>query len=223
MGTDHVLIRLRDVAFHYEPARPVLRDVSLELCADDRVGLAGPNGSGKTTLLSLVVGLLRPVAGEITIFGQARTRERDFYDVRTRVGLVFQDPEDQLFCTTVAEDVAFGPLNLGLSRDEVARRVADTLDELDLAHLADRVTYRLSFGEKKLVSLATVLAMQPEVLLLDEPTAGVDPEHEQRIGEILERTDRSMIVVSHDESVLDRLTHRRLVLKDATLHKLEQS
>ena len=138
------------------------------------MALLGPNGCGKTTLLHLIVGLLRPSAGQIEAFGRQRMAEADFHEVRRRVGLLFQDADDQLFCPTVAEDVAFGPLNLGKSRDEVRRIVAGTLDSLGLAGYEHRVTYRLSGGEKRLVALATVLAMQPEVLLLDEPSGGLD-------------------------------------------------
>ena len=130
------------------------------------MGLTGPNGSGKSTLLKLIVGLVRATAGRVEVFGRFRTCERDFHEVRGRVGLLFQDSDDQLFCPTVAEDVAFGPLNLGQSRDAARRIVTETLDALGLADYQDRITYQLSGGEKRLVALAAVLAMQPEVLLL---------------------------------------------------------
>jgi len=216
MGDD-TLIQLHHVTFGYVPDRSVLSNVSLTLRAGDRVGLTGPNGSGKTTLLRLLVGLHRPQHGRIVMFGRDRCREKDFVEVRARAGLLFQDPEDQLFCPTVAEDVAFGPLNLGMPRDEANRVVHTTLAQLDLLHVADAVTYHLSYGQKKLVALASVLAMKPEVLLLDEPTASLDDEHRERTMQILTRLNLPLITASHDRGFLDRITNRRLRLADAAL------
>jgi len=222
------LISLRGVSFSYEPDRPVLRGMDLELHEGERVGLIGQNGSGKTTLLHLIVGLLRPAAGVIEVFGLARRREADFAEVRARVGLLFQDPDDQLFCPTVAEDVAFGPLNLGKGRDEVRDIVAETLKSLGLEGYENRITYKLSGGEKRLASLATVLAMRPEVLLLDEPTAGLDEDTVERVVRILDglphggqvelsfgrpaRGPLSMIIVSQDHEFLRRTTGRTVCL-----------
>ncbi len=148
------------------------------------------------------------------IFGRPRRREGDFIEVRRKVGLLFQDPEDQLFCPTVAEDVAFGPLNLGRSREQARATVSETLAELGLREYEDRLTHRLSFGEKRLVSLATVLAMKPDVLLLDEPTAGLDEDTCERITELLAHLDQAMIIASHDEQLLKRLTSSRIVLRN---------
>ena len=211
------LISLADVSFAYTPERPVLTACNLRLGRGERVGLWGSNGSGKSTLLALVVGLVRPSAGRIEAFGKVRSLERDFFEVRCRAGLLFQDADDQLFSPTVAEDVAFGPLNLGTPRDEVHRIVADTLELLGLGGYEDRVTYKLSGGEKRLVSLATVLAMQPEVLLLDEPTAGLDEAATERVTEILARLDQSMILVTHDRRLLDTLATRRTRLEGGKL------
>ena len=158
------LIEFHDVDFAYDPGRPVLTGCSFALGPASGWRLVGPNGSGKTTLLHLIVGLLRPARGRIVAFGRERTAEADFHEVRRRAGLLFQDADDQLFCPTVAEDVAFGPLNLGKPREEVRRIVAATLDSLGLAGYEHRITYHLSGGEKRLVALATVLAMQPDVL-----------------------------------------------------------
>jgi cobalt/nickel transport system ATP-binding protein len=192
------LVRFDQVDFSYSPDRPVLSACSFCLQPGERLALTGANGSGKTTLLHLIVGLLRPAAGRIEIFGQPRAVESDFHEVRRRIGLVFQDADDQLFCPTVAEDVAFGPLNLGKPREEVRRTVSETLQSLGLDGYGHRVTYRLSGGEKRLVALATVLAMQPEVLLLDEPTAGLDDAATQRLTQILSRLPQAMLVVSHN-------------------------
>ena len=215
--SDPVVLRLNALGFAYDAQRPVFEGLDFELQAGERVGLVGPNGSGKTTLLHLIVGLLRPTGGEIEAFGKLRSREPDFFEVRQRAGLVFQDPEDQLFCPTVAEDVAFGPLNLGKSRDEVDAVVAETLDSLGLAGYQDRITYKLSGGEKRLVSLATVLAMKPDVLLLDEPTSGLDEAAEERLLDILIRLPLAMIVASHDRAFLARLVTRTVRLADGKL------
>ncbi len=211
------LIEFENVEFNYGPARPVLRDCSFALAPSERLALLGANGSGKSTLLRLAVGLLHPRAGRIAAFGQPRAVERDFHEVRRRAGMLFQDSDDQLFCPTVAEDVAFGPLNLGKPRDEVRRITAETLRNVGLEGYEHRITYRLSGGEKRLVALATVLAMQPEVLLLDEPTAGLDEASSQRILQLLARLPQAMILVSHDRDFLGRIATHRLRLSEGRL------
>jgi cobalt/nickel transport system ATP-binding protein len=207
------LVELRDVHFAYEAERPVLAGASLRVHPGERVSILGGNGAGKTTLLHAIVGLVRPQAGEVVAFGEARRREKDFWSVRKRVGLLFQDPDDQLFCPTVREDVAFGPLNLGRTREEARAVVAETLERLRIAELADRVTHRLSGGEKRIVALATVLAMEPELLLLDEPTLGLDEPAYERLCEILAELPQAMCVVSHDRSFHDRLCVRAVELR----------
>jgi cobalt/nickel transport system ATP-binding protein len=206
------LIRLEGVAFAYAPGRPLLAGVDFSLSPGERVALLGANGAGKTTVLHLIVGLLRPQSGTVTAFGLPRRRERDFHEVRARVGLLFQDPDDQLFCPSVGEDVAFGPLNLGRSPTE-ARAIADeTLARLGLAGYAQRITHRLSGGEKRLVTLACVLAMAPEVLLLDEPTAGLDEDAEARLRDCLAALPQAMVIVSHDRAFRENLATRALRL-----------
>lgn len=200
------LIRFHDVAFSYAPERPVLAECNFQLMPGERLALIGPNGSGKTTLLHLAVGLLRPTAGRVEAFGKVRRAEADFHEVRRRAGLLFQQTDDQLFCPTVAEDVAFGPLNLGKPREEVRRIVAETLAALGLEGYQPRITYKLSGGEKRLVALATVLAMRPDVLLLDEPAAGLDEVATERLVEILAGLPQAMLVVSHDRQFLGRTT-----------------
>jgi len=202
------LITLKNISFTYPNGLKVFENMNFELHNGDRVGIVGHNGSGKTTLLHLIVGLLKPDAGDIIIFGKPRKTEKDYREVRKRVGLLFQDPEDQLFCPTVAEDVAFGPLNLRIPKDEVHRIVKRTLEEVGLSGFEDRVTYNLSGGEKKLVSLATLFAMGPEVLLLDEPTAGLDEDATKKIEEILREKADTYIVVSHLRDVLEETTDR---------------
>lgn len=216
VGNDPV-IRLEQVAFAYPGGAPVLRGADLSLSPGERVALTGPNGSGKTTLLHLIVGLLKPAAGRVLVFGKERRRERDFREVRERVGLVFQDSDDQLFCPTVEEDVAFGPLNLGWPAETVRRAVSETLERLGLAGYERRVTYTLSGGEKRLVSLATVLAMRPEALLLDEPAGGLDPEAQERMAGILRSLPCSMIIVSHDHPFVEQVATRTLRLERGVL------
>ena len=217
MAVTDVLLYLRGVGFAYDAERPVLEGLGLELRAGERIGLTGANGSGKTTLLHLIVGLLRPTAGTIVAFGRVRRAEADFIEVRQRAGLLFQDPEDQLFCPTVAEDVAFGPLNLGKTKDEAMALVARTLESLGLEGYGRRITYKLSGGEKRLVSLAAVLAMEPDVLLFDEPTNGLDDEHRDRLLAILAGLPQAALIVSHDHEFLDATTSRRLRLADGRI------
>ncbi|PTW51030.1 energy-coupling factor ABC transporter ATP-binding protein [Rhodovulum kholense] len=199
------LFDLDGLVFGY-PGRPrILQGASLTLEAGQRLSIAGANGSGKSTLLQLMVGLLVPQSGQIRAFGQERRAEPDFHEVRRRAGLVFQDPDDQLFCPTVAEDVAFGPLNLGLGRAAAMEQVEAVLTRLDLMHLKDRVTHRLSGGEKRLVSLAAVLAMEPEVLLLDEPTNALDEENAERLVAILQGLPQAILLVTHDAEMRARI------------------
>ena len=211
------LISLRGLHFSYASGLDVLKGVNFELNAGDRVALTGSNGAGKSTLLRLINGLETPNSGEIHAFGAVRQQEKDFRDVRVRAGLVFQDPDDQLFCPTVAEDLAFGPLNLGKSSEEVAEIVGRTLELLRLEHLADRITHKLSGGQKRLVALATVMALEPEVLLLDEPTNDLDRDTKQHLISLLTELPQAMIIVSHNHHFLNKVATRQVELSDGVL------
>lgn len=211
------LFRLRGVRFAYDSDHPVLNGVDFELNAHERVALMGPNGCGKTTLLHLMVGLHKPTSGQLQAFGRVRQAEEDYREVRARAGLLFQDPDDQLFCPTVAEDIAFGPLNLGKARQEALTLVHDTLALLGLSGYENRITYKLSGGEKRLVSLAAVLAMQPEALLLDEPTNALDPSTRARLLQILQTLPQAMVIVSHDQDLLAALATRTLAMAEGRL------
>ena len=206
MANTEPIIRLEDISFAYPGGRRILDNASLNFFRGNRIGLMGPNGSGKTTLFHIIMGLLKPISGTIEIFGTRAETEKDFLPVRQRIGLLFQDPDDQLFSPTVIEDVAFGPLNLGKSRDDAIAVARKTLTYLGLVEFEDRVTHKLSGGEKQLVSLATVLAMEPEVLLLDEPTNGLDDKTKIKIKEILSNIDLSYLLISHDFDFLDETT-----------------
>lgn len=199
----------------------LFNDLDLRVDAGSRIGLTGPNGSGKTTLLHMLMGLRKPASGTVRLFGRICHGEADFVEVRRRIGLQFQDPDDQLFCPTVAEDIAFGPLNNGASRDEAMITVSKILKKLELNGFENRVTHHLSEGEKRLVSLGTVLAMEPEVLLLDEPTAGLDEASEIRIAEILKNLPQTMIVVSHDVVFLRTVCTSLLRFNGGRLHDFE--
>lgn len=211
------LLELRALSFAYPGRALLLRGASLALAPGDRIALTGANGSGKSTLLHLAVGLLTPQSGEVFAEGRACRTESDFLPVRRKVGLLFQNSDDQLFCTTVEEDLAFGPFNLGLSREQVGARVRETLDRLGIAPLAERITYRLSEGEKRLVALGTLLTMQPQVLLLDEPTNGLDDAARERILAVLQDLPAAMLIASHDADALRTLARRRVHLAEGRL------
>ncbi len=211
------LFELTGIHFAYPRHPPILTGASMTLSPGDRLCVTGHNGAGKSTLLRIMVGLLTPTQGTVTAFGQPRRAEADFHDVRRRAGLVFQDPDDQLFCPTVAEDIAFGPLNLGVPRDNAMRIVDDILTRLDLMHLRDRITHKLSGGEKRLVTLATVLAMDPDVLLLDEPTNALDEANETRLIEILLNLPQAMVIVSHNPHFRRRVGTRTLRMTSGLL------
>jgi len=208
MESNSLIIDLKGVSFAYPGDKLVLDQLSFQLRRGERIGLAGPNGSGKTTFFHIIMGLLRPSSGRIELFGRPANEEKDFTGVRKRIGLLFQDADDQLFCPTVLEDVAFGPLNLGKSPEEARDIALKTLSRLDLSGFENRITYKLSGGEKRLVSLATVLAMDPEVLLLDEPTNGLDEETEEKITGILKGLNLSCIFISHNLDFLLETTDR---------------
>ena len=198
MDENDLLINLDGISFSYPDGPPVINTLDFKLHRGDRVGLIAPNGSGKTTLLHIIMGLLKPLSGKLEIFGRPVREEKDFTDVRRRIGLLFQDADDQLFSPTVLEDVAFGPLNLGKSKSEALKIARATLDYLGLSGFENRITFKLSGGEKRLVSLATVLAMEPEVLLLDEPINGLDIKTKAKLTEILGDIGLSYVLISHD-------------------------
>jgi cobalt/nickel transport system ATP-binding protein len=217
MAASSLAVETLGLGFGYPTGRQVLANVDFKLSAGEKVGLIGPNGSGKSTFLHLLMGLLKPTAGELRLFGERVATEADFRRARRKIGLLFQNADDQLFSPTVLEDVAFGPLNLGFSPDDARGMAAKTLADLELFGFEDRITHRLSGGEKKLVSLATVLVMAPEVLLLDEPTTGLDEATNRRIIDILNRLTISYIIVSHEYDFLALTTRTIYSMKDSRI------
>jgi len=202
-----VIIQLEGISFSYPgSSQPVLDKLNLKLYRGDRMGVVAPNGCGKTTLFNIIMGLFPTDNGSIEIFGQPVQSQKDFEMVRQKVGLLFQDSDDQLFSPTVLEDVAFGPLNLGYSPSEAKAMAIQTLQDLGLSGYENRITHRLSGGEKRMVALATILSMQPEVLLLDEPNTGLDEKTKARLVRILNKLDLSYIVISHENDFLYETT-----------------
>ena len=223
MDSNSLIINLEDISYAYPGRAPVIDRLNLSFYHGDRMGMMGPNGSGKTTLFHIIMGLLKSTSGSIEVFGRRLREEKDFRSVRQRIGLLFQDADDQLFSPTVLEDVAFGPLNLGKSQDEAKTIAQKTLESLGLAGFEDRITYKLSGGEKRLVSLATVLAMEPDVLLLDEPTTGLDETTEGRLVDILQDLDLSYILVSHNIDFLMKTTDFISYMADGKISLDEES
>nr|WP_321982571.1 ABC transporter ATP-binding protein [uncultured Cohaesibacter sp.] len=212
-----LLLETDKLSYAYHGSTPCLSGASLSLEEGERLGLVGDNGVGKSTFLQVLVGLYKSTTGRITAFGQEFVTEEDFIQLRRRVGLVFQDPDDQLFCPTVQEDIAFGPLNLGYSREESDAIVEETLTLLNLSHLKERVTHRLSGGQKRLVALATVIAMKPDILLLDEPTNDLDEKTRVRLIEILLSLPQAMIIVSHDRAFREKVVTRTVKMENGQI------
>jgi cobalt transport protein ATP-binding subunit len=206
-------IALERVCFRYPDGVEALRDVSLNVRHGERVALVGPNGSGKSTLLRQLNGLLTPTSGRVTVMGVRVARE-NLTPVRRRVGYVFQDPDDQLFCPTVLEDVAFGPLHLGLPTREVLQCVRQALALVGLSGYEARVPQRLSAGEKALVALATVLSYSADVLVLDEPSAALDPRNRRRLLGVLDGLERTQLIATHDLDFAWEHCRRAVLLAD---------
>ena len=218
-------LTLEEISFSYPEGPTIINQLNFSLQAKDHIGIAAPNGSGKSTLFHLIVGLLKPTSGRIIYAGQEITKEVEFKQLRRQVGLLFQNADDQLFFPTVIEDVAFGPLNLGKSKKEALNISLRVLERLGLSDFADRITFKLSGGEKRLVALATVLAMEPKVLLLDEPTAGLDHNTKHKLIDLLNSfTELSYLVVSHEFDFLTATTNhiytmeKGKILVDEELH-----
>ena len=204
-------IELRDVHFAYGDGHAALEGVSLEIQAGERVAILGPNGAGKSTLCLHLNGILRPRSGQVLLDGRP-VDDRSMPQVRRRVGVVFQDPDDMLFMPTVEQDIAFGPANLGLSPADIEQRVVTALDMVDMAEVRTRPPHHLSFGQRKRVAAAAVLAMEPDVLVLDEPSSNLDPQARREFAEILQRLPQTLVLVTHDLPYAWQLCDRAVIV-----------
>ncbi|MBN1444115.1 MAG: ABC transporter ATP-binding protein [Planctomycetes bacterium] len=202
----------RDIEFTFSDGRQAIRGVSLEIARGEPAGLIGPNGAGKTTLIHVLAGLLKPQRGTVEVFGEPIGVDGDA-GARRRIGLVFQQTEDQLFSPTVFDDVAFGPLNYGFPRGEVHERVRDALRRVGLEQAEDRVPHHLSSGERRRAAIATVLSFDPEILILDEPTSDLDPRGRRDLARLLGSMSQARFVAAHDLELI-LLTCRRVLLID---------
>ncbi|MGV0853712.1 energy-coupling factor ABC transporter ATP-binding protein [Mycolicibacterium phlei] len=204
-------IEIEGLRHVYPDGHVALDGVDLTVAPGQRVAVLGPNGAGKTTLMLHLNGVLTATAGTVRIGGVPLTR-KTIQDIRRRVGLVFQDPDDQLFMPTVAQDVAFGPANFGLRGEELAARVRNALATVALTDVADRSPTHLSMGQRRRAALATVLACEPDILVLDEPSANLDPVARRELAETLSRLDATMLIVTHDLPYAAQLCDRAVVM-----------
>ncbi len=215
------LIELRNIYYSYPGSKtPLLQDVNFAI-SEERIGLIGENGCGKTTFFQIIMGLLQAEKGEIIFQGKMISNKKDFRELRSTLGFLFQNSDDQLFSPTVLEDVAFGPLNMGATPDEAKEISISTLEKLGLHGFEDRITHKLSGGEKKLVALATILSMQPKLLLLDEPSNNLDPTTRERLINILRGLKQAHIIISHDLDFLASTCSQLYTIQDTHLRRCE--
>lgn len=207
----HHTIEVENLSFAYPDGHPALQDVSLRIAPGEKVALLGPNGAGKSTLILHLNGILRAQVGQVRVSSMA-VGDKTLGRVRAAVGLVFQNPDDQLFSPTVFDDVAFGPIYQGLSVAEVRARVNEALADVGMSAYRERVSHHLSAGEKKRIAIATVLSMQPEILVLDEPTAGLDPRARRSLMRLLAELPQTMLIATHDIRMVIELFPRVVVM-----------
>jgi len=207
------VLEIRGLAFAYPDGHQALFGVDLHVHRSERVALLGPNGAGKTTLVLHLNGILEAGAGSVTVSGLPVVRENHL-EIRRRVGIVFQDPDDQLFMPTVRDDVAFGPANLGLRGEELQARIDTALAAVGMTEFADRAPHHLSYGQRRRVAIATVLAMEPEILVLDEPSSNLDPTSRRELGELIQSLDVTVLMVTHDLAFALQLCERSVILSD---------
>ena len=210
------VLEVSGLAYAYPDGHQALYGVDLSLARGERVSLLGPNGAGKTTLVLHLNGMLEAGQGSVEVSG-VRVTKKTVADVRRRVGLVFQDPDDQLFMPKVADDVAFGLANMGVRGSELTDRVQHALGQVGMAEFADRPPHHLSYGQRRRVAVATVLAMQPEILVLDEPSSNLDPASRRELADILLSLDITILMVTHDLPYALELCPRSVVLSDGTV------
>lgn len=206
-------IQVENVHFTYPDGHKVLKGADCKIRYGEKVALIGPNGAGKSTFMSLLNGVSLATQGRVVIGGQ-EVKKENLKEIRRKVGIVFQDPDDQLFCPTVFDDVAFGPLNLGLPKHEIETRVAEALDTVGLTGFEQRSSFHLSFGERKRLAMATVLSYQPDILVFDEPSTNMDPLNRRKLIQWLANTDKTILLCTHDLDIALDVCDRCLMLTD---------
>ena len=204
------IIEIQNLSYSYSDGASALQGISLDVAEGEKLGIIGPNGAGKTTLLLHISGMLDG-KGSLMMFGMDANKE-NIGGIRKKTGFVFQDPDDQLFSPTVFDDVAFGPLNMGLPKEEIEARVREALDEVEMTGFEQKLSHHLSAGEKKRIAIATVLSMKPEILLLDEPTANLDPGVRRHLIKLLSGFRVTMVIAGHDLDMIKQLCSRVVLL-----------
>jgi len=209
----HHITEAKNIFYSYPDGHQAIEGISFRIHHGESVGIIGANGAGKSTLLMLLTGIIMPLKGEVVI-GEIRLNKDTINMIRQRLGMVFQNPDDQLFMNTVHEDVAFGPRNMMLDEAQVEERVKEALEEVGISHLRDRASFKLSAGEKRAAAIATVLSMSPDILILDEPTSFLDPKSRRRLIKILKGFEHTKIITSHDLDMVLELCQRVIVIKN---------
>jgi cobalt/nickel transport system ATP-binding protein len=216
MTDNPLIISADDVKFSYPTGIAAINGISLQITRGERIALLGPNGSGKSTLILLIAGLLTPNSGDITVFNE-KTTSKTFQKTRSRIGIVFQDPDDQLFTPSVIEDIEYGPKNLKLQDQDIKTQSTYILEKMNITHLKHRPPHRLSFGEKKKVTLATALILKPELLILDEPTANLDLTSRRKLIDTLNELNKNgttIIISTHDTEAIPELADRIIIINN---------
>lgn len=212
----NIQLSTENLSFTYPDGTRALKNINIEIEKGEKVAIIGPNGAGKSTLFSHFNGLTEPTSGCVKIEGKAISFEKDeLLKVRQKVGIVFQDPNDQLFAPTVKEDIAFGPMNLGLSYDEVEKRVEDALKMVGMENYEDKTPHHLSGGQQKRIAIAGIIAMKPEIMILDEPTAGLDPDGVEKVLNIMNQLNKegmTLIISSHDIDMISKYADKIFIL-----------
>lgn len=216
-GTVDKVLDIEALSFSYEKKIPILRGISLTAFSGENIGLIGANGAGKSTFLKLLVGLELHFSGSIEVAGHSMCA-KELPHIREHVGYVFQDSDSQLFMSTVEEDVAFGPENYGLSQEEVSRRVENALRRVHIEHIREKQVYKLSGGEKKLAAIATILSMEPDLILMDEPSVALDPRNRRNLISIVNEIPSTKLIASHDLDFIRKTCHRTVLLYDGQIH-----
>ena len=218
---EQIHLETKNLSYTYHDGTQALKNVNIKIRKGEKIAIMGPNGAGKSTLFSHFNGLNEPTSGHVEIDGEKIIFERDeLIKVRQKVGIVFQDPNDQLFAPTVKEDVAFGPMNLGLDYDEVEKRIRESLEMVGMSGFEEKTPHHLSGGQQKRVAIAGIIAMRPDIMILDEPTAGLDPEGVEKVLDILNKLNNegiSIVISSHDIEMVNQFADKIFVLHDGEI------